>query len=234
MNEFGEDFGKLMLPTEPGTAEAALGGVNAAETIFMIVFVVLAILFLKNFINILPYVLGSVTRPRMASEIEGSVRMTRDRNFVAATFVIPFCLIINRYDIYSPSFLDAFGPGTRLLIVTAIFIAYLLLRLLIALLLKATRIRANAFSASRRICYTIFIAGMVLMLLTLGPLVPFRTPAGAIRVVLIVEMALSYLILLARRAQILSPYCNPFSLFLYLCALELLPTGLYVASALIF
>ncbi|MBR6053804.1 MAG: DUF4271 domain-containing protein [Bacteroidales bacterium] len=234
MNEFGADFGKLMLPTEPGTAEAALGGVNAAETVFMVVFVVLAILFLKNFINILPYVLGSVTRPRMSSEIEGSIRMTRDRNFVAATFVIPFCLILNRYDIYSPAFLDAFGPGTRLLIVTAIFVAYLLVRLLIALLLKAARMRPNVYSASRRICYTMFIVAMVFMLLTLGPLVLFHTPTRAIRVVLIAEMALSYLILLARRAQILSPYCNPFSLFLYLCALELLPTGLYIASALVF
>ena len=234
MNEFGETFGKLMLPTEPGTVEAALTRVNTAETILMIVFVVLAILFIKNFINILPYVLGSVTRQRMASEIEGSVRMTRDRNFVAAIFVIPFCLILNRYDIYSPAFLDSLGPGTRLLVVTAIFIAFLLVRLLIALLLRATRIRPNAYSSARRICYTIFIAAMVLMLLTLGPLVLFRAPGSAIRIVLIVEMALSYLILLLRRIQILSPYCNPFSLFLYLCALELLPTGLYIASAVVF
>ena len=75
---------------------------------------------------------------------------------------------------------------------------------------------------------------MVLMLLTLGPLVLFRAPGSAIRIVLIVEMALSYLILLLRRIQILSPYCNPFSLFLYLCALELLPTGIYIASAVVF
>lgn len=234
MNGMDETFGKLMLPAEPGTAEAVTGGANATETVFMIIFVILAILFLKNFINIMPYVLGSITRPRMAAEIEGSVRMARDRNIVALIFIIPLCLILTRYDIYSPDFLDALGPGARLLTVSAIFTGFLLLRTLVAFLLKSRRMRISGYLAARKICYTVFIAAMILMLVTLGILVLFHTPERAIRVVLIVEMALSYLILLLRRAQILSVYCNPFSLFLYLCALEIVPTGLYVASALIF
>ena len=229
-----ETFGKLMLPQEPGTAEVAMYGVNAVETVFMVVFVILAILFLKNFINILPYVLGSLTRPRMAAEIEGSVRIARDRNFVALIFLIPFCLILNRYGIYAPDFLDSLGPGARLLTVISIFVGLLLLRALIAFLLDTKRMRAGVFASAKKICYTIFVAAMILMLLTLGILVLFHTPERAIRVVLIVEMALSYVVLLFRRAQILSAYCNPFSLFLYLCALEIVPTGLYVASALIF
>lgn len=229
-----ETFGKLLLPQEPGTAEVAVYGVNAVETVYMIVFVILAILFLKNFINILPYVLGSITRPKMAAEIEGSVRMARDRNIVALIFILPLCLILTHYDIYSPDFLDSLGPGARLLTVSAIFTGFLLLRTLIAFLLKSKRMRVSAYQAARRTCYTTFIAAMILMLFTLGILVLFRTPEKAIRIVLIVEMALSYFILLLRRAQNLSAYCNPFSLFLYLCALEIVPTGLLVASALIF
>lgn len=234
MNGMDETFGKLMLPQEPGTAEVAVYGVNTAETVFMIVFVILAILFLRNFLNILPYVLGSLTRPRMAAEIEGSVRIARDRNIVALIFLIPLCLILTHYDIYSPDFLDSLGPGARLLTVIAIFVGYLLVRALTAFLLDTKKMRAGVFASARRICYTVFVASMVIILITLGILVLFHTPERAIRVVLIVEMALSYLVLFLRRAQILSAYCNPFSLFLYLCALELVPTGLYVASALIF
>ena len=234
MNGLDETFGKLRLPVEPGTAEAAAYGVNATETVFMIVFVILAILFMKNFINILPYVLGSITRPRMASEIEGSVRIARDRNIIALIFILPLCLILTHYDIYSPDFLDHLGPGARLLTVTAIFTGLLMLRTLLNFLLKPRNMRAGVFPAASKICYTVFVAAMILVLTTLGILVLFHTPEKAIRVVMLVEMGLSYLILLLRRAQILSPYCNPFSLFLYLCALEILPTGLFVASALIF
>ena len=118
--------------------------------------------------------------------------------------------------------------------ITAIFTGLLMLRTLLNFLLKPRNMRAGVFPAARKICYTVFVAAMILVLTTLGILVLFHTPGKAIRVVMLVEMGLSYLILLLRRAQILSPYCNPFSLFLYLCALEILPTGLFVASALIF
>ena len=234
MEELDGRFGQLLLPSEPGAAEAVLQGADIVETVYMTVFSVLAILLLRSFINILPYVLGSVTRPKLGREIEGSVRIARDRNFVALVFIIPFCIILTRYDIFSPDFLDPLSPGARLLTVTAIFVGYLLLRLLTGFLLKPKNRRPDAYIASRRSAYTSFIAAMLLMLTTLGILVLFRTPESAIRIVLIVEMILSYILLLVRRSEILLSFCNPFSLFLYLCALEFLPTGLFAVTALLF
>ena len=46
--------------------------------------------------------------------------------------------------------------------------------------------------------------------------------------------ALTYLLHLVRKLQILSSSCSIFAGFLYLCALEILPTGVLVTSAVIF
>ena len=225
-----------MVTLHPANANRSpASAIGAAEGIYVTVFSVLAIIFLKNFINILPYVMGSVTRQRMASEIEGSVRMSRDRNFVATILIIPLCLLVNRYGLYAPDFMGKITPGLRLLTVTGIVVVYLLLRALLSYLLKPKSKRvAEVYLFSKRTCYTLFIALMVFVLVSLGILVLFHVSDNAIRTVLLVEMALSYFVLLSRRTQILASVCTPFSLFLYLCALEILPTGLLIASALIF
>ena len=59
----------------------------------------------------------------------------------------------------------------------------------------------------------------------------FGMDAVIIRKLYWIELALFYGVFLIRKCQILSTFCNPFTTFLYLCALELLPTGLLAASA---
>ena len=69
----------------------------------------------------------------------------------------------------------------------------------------------------------ILLTGMLLSM--------FGMDAVIIRRLYWVELAFFYGVFLIRKCQILSTFCNPFTTFLYLCALELLPTGLLAASA---
>ena len=74
---------------------------------------------------------------------------------------------------------------------------------------------------------------VLLMLATAGILFLFKLPDQLIRTVLYLEIAGIYLVFLIRRTQILSLSCNHFRTFLYLCALELIPTAALIASALL-
>ena len=121
--------GELLLNTEPALVEETVRSVSIVEPALVSLFTLLLIIFMRNFINILPYIIDSFTRARGSSDLEGSVRVSRDRNLIAMIFIIPFILLLYFYRIYDPSFLSGMGDNMRLLLIGAIFIAYLLCQL---------------------------------------------------------------------------------------------------------
>ena len=212
--------GELLLNTEPALVEETVRSVSIVEPALVSLFTLLLIIFMRNFINILPYIIDSFTRARGSSDLEGSVRVSRDRNLIAMIFIIPFILLLYFYRIYDPSFLSGMGDNMRLLLIGAIFIAYLLLRRLLVVIFAPRRVNDN------------YAMGM-LVLPTFGILYLLGVNDLTIKTVALAEISFVYLVFLLRKSQILSTFCSPLTVFLYLCALEFLPTGLYVASALL-
>jgi hypothetical protein len=89
------------------------------------------------------------------------------------------------------------------------------------------------YCLSRRTAYTYFILLVVLALLTTGILALFGCENAVIQKVLQVEIFTLYFAFLVRRAQILALFCNPLRTFLYLCALEILPSAALIVSAIV-
>ena len=118
----------------------------------------------------------------------------------------------------------------RLLLITAVLAAYLLLRVIIYLILRPSR-GLEQFRVAHHATYTFFIVMMLLELITAGILSVCRVPDDVMRNVLYLESAVVYLAFLVRKAQILSLSCNPLRTFLYLCALELIPSAALIVSA---
>lgn len=224
--------GELLLPSEPTLVEEAVHSVSIMEPALVSLFTLLLIVFMRNIINILPYLIDSFTRARGSSDLEGSVRVSRDRNIIAIVFIIPFILILYFYRIYDPSFLSGMGDNMRLLLIGGIFIGYLLLRKLLVVIFAPRRVNDN-YAMAEKAAYTFFILAGMLVLPTFGALYLFGVNDLTIRTVALAEIAFVYLVFILRKSQILSTFCSPLTVFLYLCALEFLPTGLYVASALL-
>ena len=200
------------------------------ESSLIVLSTFLVLIFFRNFLNVLPHVLDSFSRERGNSDIEGSVRKSRDRNICALILLIPAVLVMDHYRLYAPRFLDPLDADLRLLAVGGAFLGYLLLRL-VARLAAAPKKRRDAYQRAARFGGTFFILLGLVVLPTVGILSVFHTPIEIIRTVILVESSFIYLVFLLRKAQILSGFCNPLSVFLYLCAIELLPTGLFIASA---
>jgi hypothetical protein len=59
-------------------------------------------------------------------------------------------------------------------------------------------------------------------------------PDADVRNAMLWVSAFIYALFLIRKTQIFSTSCSIFAAFLYLCALEMIPTGILVVSAIIF
>lgn len=224
--------GRLLLETTPSEGvELPEAGLPLAGELMVIVFILLFLLCLGRFLNILPFISDSIIRARGSAALENSVRVREDRNIIALILLIPACLLLYRYRLYDPGFVRDMEPDLRLLTVSGVFLGVLLVRLIIYRWLMPRR-RQDPYQVAYRAGHTFFILLLLLVLPTVGILYLFHTNDLIVRTVILAETGLLFLIYLLRKGQILSGFCNPLTTFLYLCALELLPFGLYVASAL--
>lgn len=198
--------------------------------IIMVVFVAVALALLPTFFHLAPYLADAVFRARGSEALEFSVRVTRERNIFAYILLIPAVLIMSRYRLYDPSFMAQFEGAWHLLACAVVLGIYLLIRLIIYLILKPRR-RFEYFRLAHRAIFTFFIILMLIALPTIGLLTIVDANDVIIRSVLYGLLVVVYFVFLIRRAQILSLSCGGFTVFLYLCALEIIPTAALVVSA---
>lgn len=225
--------GRLLLetsvpPEAPAAAEPSAWLVN----LLVVAFAVLAIALLKRFLQVLPYMADSYLRVRGSAALEGSIRVSQDRNLVALVLTIPALLVTYRYRLYDPAILRDLDPNLRLAGVALALLAYVLVRHMVYLWVRPHR-RMDIFRQSHRVGYTYFIFLMLLVLITVGILSLAGVESANVRYVIYGETGLVFFLLLYRSSQILSLSCNRLRTFLYLCALEILPAALLAVSAVV-
>ena len=223
--------GQLLLPDAPPAALTEAGeGLSLVASILVAVSVLLFLLALRSFLNVLPYLSDNILRARGSAALEGSVRVSRDRNLVAAVFLIPAILLIYRYRLVDADILDTLTPDFRLLAVAGLFLVYVIVRYLLYRWFKPRR-RYDEYQKAYRTGYTFFILTMMLALVSVAVCYILRLPDSTVKTVLLVESGALFLLYLLRKGQILSLSCKPLTTFLYLCALELLPAAILVIPA---
>ena len=233
----GEIFrtGSLDMPSVPFgvTADAVSWSGCTANRIVVAAAVILILIDLLDLLSIMPAIIHCLRTSRGAGSLEHSISVARSRNISAAVLLVAFLLMADRFGLYGARFLSAMPFGTSLAALTGIAAAFLGVRALMHGLVKPARFGAEDRQALKRLPYTIFIPLVIMMLVTTGLCVVFDMPEDAIRNILNIEIIASFCFSTIRAGQILAANCNGFSTILYLCALELLPAALLVASAVI-
>lgn len=222
--------GELLMEQTPSQPETLVGGTPLLLSILVTAFVILALLELRNFLHVAPFLWDSVFRARGSVALENNVRVARERNQLTLILMIPAILFIYRYRLYDVSFVQRLTDDWRLVAVAGVFLGYLLLRTVMYLFLKPRR-RADNFRVAHRAGYTFFILLMLLAIAGVTILYFFRANDFIIKSFLYILSGIAYLVFLIRKTQILSISCNPLLTFLYLCGLEILPTGALIATA---
>lgn len=225
--------GNLGMSSEPLRAmvpEAAWSDV-LVNRIIIVVAVALVLLALKEIVNFVPEAWYCLKRARGSVNLEHSISTARSRDIIALINVLPFCLLVDYFGIIRIPGLPAWLGAASVACVLAV---YLLLRRIAYALCKLRRKFGYEIAvAAHRVIYTFFIILTWVILATLGVMHLFDIDKELIRKIVIIETAVLYLLSFIRTGQILTQKCSGISTILYLCALEILPTSLLVAGAML-
>ncbi|MBE6231924.1 MAG: DUF4271 domain-containing protein [Bacteroidales bacterium] len=193
----------------------------------------IVIFLLSRLANILPSLLACLIRWKETMNLEASAKLSRDRDALAMAMLLPFCLIAVRFRLYDPGYMDGMSENLRLGIICSVFVSYLFLRRLTFVIFRPGY-GLHAYRTADRSSYSFFIL-LTLILLFSGGLLSFcGMNSFAVRDAMIWISAGIYLLFLVRKMQIFMSSYSIFTAFLYLCALEILPTGIMLVSAMIF
>ena len=189
---------------------------------------------LRKLVGVFPSLMACLIRSKESINLEASAQLSRYRNFIAFSMVLPFCLIVCEEKLYTPAFMEGFNENFRFCAIFGIFLVYVLIRKALEHMLRPRNMNSKIYMTACKAGRT-FFSILTLILLAMAGITSFiDTPAEVVTNAMLWISACIYLIYILRKTQILISSASFFAAFLYLCALEIIPTGALVASAIIF
>lgn len=196
-----------------------------------VIFTFIFLLSIRSFFKILPSLGDCIMRWKGSLDLENSLQLSGSRNLVAIILFVPLCMVVYSLGLYQPDFIGALSPALGLAATCGTMLAYLLLRLFLNWQLEMGSYRTKTFTAANHAFHN-YIIILFMIVFPVGAVLNIAVGNKELtRVVLMYAIAVTYLIHIYRRGQIFASACNPFTTFLYLCGLELLPTTVLVLSA---
>ena len=202
--------------------------------ILALISLLIILLMLRRLVGVCPSLMACLIRWKESVNLETSVQLSRDRNILALTMVIPFCLVTWKFSLYCPGFIRDCNENIGICITLGVFLTFILIRMGLWFLLRPRKRNSKNYNTAYKAGRT-FFSLLTLTLLAMGGVMSFLdTPIGNIKAAMLWVSAAIYLIFILRKFQILISSSSFFAGFLYLCALEMIPTGALVASAIVF
>ena len=195
---------------------------------------IVVIAILNRLINIYPSLMACTIRWKENINIHNSLKLRTDRNLLAMAMIIPFCLVIDRYISEHITILSEMPDAVRLLTIIGAFLCYICIRGTLSLIIKPVKGHDETFMAAQHSSRTFFIILSLTLIATVGCFSLLDPKPERTMRILIWILSGIYLIFILRKTQILLSSYSFFASFLYLCALEILPTGVLVTSVVIF
>ena len=204
-----------------------------ADILALISFFIILIL-LESLVEIFPSLVACLVRWKESVNLDASVQLGRSRDIMALAMMLPFCLIVSRYNLYSMTWMNGININGRTGIVIGLFVFYVLLRKFIEHVSRPKKANGKTYRTACKASHTFFSILTLILLCMAGVMSFIDANAIVIKNAMLWVSATIYLLYIVRKYQIFVSSCSFFSGFLYLCALEFIPTGAMVASAIIF
>lgn len=185
----------------------------------------------RRLMSVLPLIAGSILRWKENVNLESDVKATANRNLFAMTLFPVWCVLLWRYGVWTPPFVDSPGPGAAISLTAACIILLLLIRAALARILKPASMNVKIWKCGNDALFTYFTATALTSVTAAGTMAACGCSDNAIRMTIIYLGAAFWLIFLIRKMQIFKNSCSLFAAILYLCTLETLPMAAFVATA---
>lgn len=225
--------GTLEMPEEAarGFTDTALSWSDSpVNAIFIVIFTTLALLTLRDLLDLIPLLLKSMFRWKESVNIDASIQKKSARDGLAWIYTIPIAMVIDRYDLLKIEALEFIPDTFHSLAVLGFLGAWMLFRWICFSAWSTKTKRPETFRTAHSSFLNFWIIAGFFLVFTVTVVSLTNAGNNAGRTVLIYELVVLYALAIMRKWQILASYCNPFVTFLYLCALELIPTGVLVAA----
>lgn len=175
--------------------------------------------------------LGCIVRWKESVNLHASVSLSRMRDYAAWLLLPTFLLLCSEYDIYPPVW--PFETWPSIARTSLIFAAYLLVRALCNLVFRGRKIARKDFFCAICCQRNFFVILVFIMAFTFCICSVFDIAHETAGDILGLEIVVVYAVHLIRKTQIFTYYVGFLAGFLYLCTLEILPTGLLIAPLLL-
>lgn len=228
--------GRLELPEEAarGFVSSPLAwGDHPANYILIVIFTLLALISLRRLLSIFPRLIDSLTRWKACVNIEASLQVKTDRNLLGILYTIPIALMMDKYELLQIDAMELIPEGLHGLVTTGAIFIWLLIRRFIYLVLSARVRKVEMFRTAYYSFFNFWILAGFLTVCTASLAAVLNVGSALAGRIIFYEIMLLYAIALLRKHQILRSFCNPFITFLYLCALEFIPTGALIAGVIL-
>lgn len=194
--------------------------------------IVILLCFMNRVMSFLPPLFSTLFRFRTTQEVFSNARLKSDCEITALCTFLPLCLILNRFDVYSPDFFQSLTPNIQLLVLIGILLLYLIVQKLCVMLFSARG--SETLFAVNNVVYIYIPHLMILSFFTASIMSFAGCDAELVKYAIFWLSGALYLWLIIRKTQFLLSRFSLFTSILYLCALELIPMGILIASAVIF
>ena len=202
--------------------------------ILTVISILTTMLLLKRPVSIFPPLMACLARSKECFNLDASVKLSRDRNLLACAMILPFCLIVNRFNLHKAGTLLTLPDDIQLLIIIGVILFYILFRETVYRLFRPYRMPKKAYTTAGTTAHTFFVI-LTLALLAIGGITTVLGMDAEVVTTAMLWISIGiYILFLIRKFQIFISSCSVFAAFLYLCALEIIPTGTLVVSAIIF
>ena len=219
----------------PYGQEGALMGWSdyTANSVAIALTVIIFLITFREFVALVPSLLDTFSRWRACIKIDSNLQTRNARNLFGFIFIIPIAVIADRFSFIPAGRLAAVHPEWHIVAVLGIIVSWLLLRAIIYFILSLRTRKKELFQTAHKSFFNFWILGGALNIITGGICLLAGVDLHTSRTVLLSELALFYFVAFIRKAQILNTFCSLLHTFLYLCALEILPTGTLIALSLL-
>ncbi len=202
--------------------------------ILALISIIILIALLKRLVSLFPSLMACLIRWKENINLESSIKQSHDRDILALGMILPFCLTVERFRLYSPAYMDGMNENFRILTISGVLIVYFIFRWLTSMIAQSFREKKRAYTLASRTAYTFFII-LTITLAAMGGLLSFiHMETEVITSAMLWVSVFIYTLYMLRKFQIFYSGFPILTSFLYLCALEIVPTGLLVVSALLF
>ena len=145
------------------------------------------------------------------------------------------CMIRSKecFNLFGTGFMNGWNEDIRLAVIVGLFVLYIIFRDAVFRLFRPQRIPKKTYMTAGNAAHTFFVILTLILLATGGVMTVTNADEQVITTAMLWISATIYIFFIFRKFEIFTSSCSLFTAFLYLCALEIIPTGTWVISAII-